>query len=115
MKLLITVFLTALLTAACSSGGGGGASGQPAAAGGGAGSVTVSDFAFDPETATVAVGEKVEWTVEEGATAHTVKFDDEESKELAAGDTYSRTFDKAGEFKYICGIHPQMTGTVAVD
>ncbi len=110
MKLLIALFTAAMLTAACSSGGAG--EGGEAAAG--AGTVAVDDFSFAPGATEIATGEEVTWTVAEGSSPHTVKFDDEESKELAAGDTYSRSFDKAGEYKYVCGIHPQMTGTVAV-
>lgn len=108
MKFVLAFTLAAMLAVGCSSGGG-----APDAAAG-AGSVKVDDFSFAPETTEVGTGEEVTWTVAEGSSPHTVKFDDEESKELAAGDTYSRSFDKAGEFKYVCGIHPQMTGTVAV-
>lgn len=113
MKMLAAA-LFAAATLACSSGGapaessdGGGASA--------AGGISVEDFAFAPESTSVAVGDEVTWTVADGASDHTVQFDDEESKTLAAGDTYSRTFDEAGEFAYICGIHPQMTGTVTVE
>lgn len=114
MKLLIALCIAATLTAACSSGGGGGGEEASQDASAKAGTVTVDDFSFSPETIEVAKGEEVTWTVAEGSSAHTVKFDDEESKSLEAGDTYSRTFDTAGEQKYVCGIHPQMTGTVAV-
>ena len=116
MKSIVAALLLALALSACASGGGEAAGGSEAASsGGGGGGVTVDDFTFDPETTQTKVGEKVTWTVAEGSSAHTVKFDDEESKELAAGDTYSRSFDEAGEYKYVCGIHPQMTGTVAVE
>lgn len=117
MRLFLALAITAALTAACGGGSTGSAGGDAAPAGGtsGGSSVAVSDFAFDPETATTAVGEEVTWTVAEESSPHTVKFDDEESEELAAGDTYSRSFSEAGEFKYVCGIHPQMTGTVTVE
>ena len=117
MKLLTAVLVAAMVTVACSSGGATGSESEAAGGtgGGGSGAVAVEDFAFDPDTTEVAVGDEVEWTVVEGSSPHTVKFDDEESKELAAGDTYSRTFDEAGEYAYVCGIHPQMTGTVVVE
>lgn len=116
MKLVIALSVAALLTVACSSGGEATGTESEAAGsgGGGAGTVAVEDFAFKPETTEVATGEQVEWTVVEGASPHTVKFEDEESKQLAAGESYSRSFDKAGQYDYVCGIHPQMTGTVAV-
>lgn len=115
MKLFIAFLLAAMLTAACSSGGDteGSASGA-SGTGGGSGAVTVDDFSFTPESTEVAAGDEVEWVVAEGSSAHTVKFEDEESDELAAGQSYSRTFDEAGEYTYICGIHPQMTGAVSV-
>ena len=117
MKLIVAAMLSAMALTACASGGGESADSSEAAApsGGGAGTVTVDDFSFDPETTEAKVGDEVTWTVAEGSSAHTVKFDDEESESLDAGASYSRSFDKAGEYKYVCGIHPQMTGTVAVE
>lgn len=115
MKLFIALALAVVATAACSSGAETSDSEtQASGGGGGSGAVTVDDFSFAPETTEVAVGDEVEWVVAEGSSAHTVKFEDEESEELAAGQSYSRSFDKAGEYSYVCGIHPQMTGAVAV-
>ena len=114
MKTIVAALLTALALTACGSGGGEAADSEAGSDAGGNGAVAVTDFTFDPETTEAKVGEKVTWTVAEGSSAHTVKFDDEESDSLDAGASYSRSFDEAGEFKYVCGIHPQMTGTVAV-
>lgn len=119
MRLLFALVLTAMLTAACGTGGGAatssGSTEDGAATAAGGSEVEVTDFAFDPETATAAVDEEVTWTLADDSSAHTVKFDDEESEELAAGDTYSRSFSEAGEYSYVCGIHPQMTGTVTIE
>ena len=112
--LLIALCVAALSLAACSSPEGSGGESEAAGSGGG-GAVAVDDFTFAPAEAAVAVGGTVEWTVAEGSSDHTVVFDDEESETLAAGDTYSRSFDEAGEFSYVCGIHPQMTGSVTVE
>ena len=118
MKKLVLLLSCLLLTAAgCSSpeasDGGDAASSESSAAG--SGTVQVDDFTFVPETVTAASGDEVMWEVVEGSSDHTVKFEDEESDTLAAGDTYSRTFDEAGEYSYVCGIHPQMTGSVTVE
>lgn len=118
MKKLVLLLSCLLLTAAgCASpeasGGGEAASSESSSAA--SGTVQVDDFSFAPETVSAAVGDEVVWEVVEGSSDHTVKFDDEESDTLAAGDTYSRTFDEAGEFSYVCGIHPQMTGSVTVE
>ena len=76
-------------------------------------SVSISGFAFQPATVTIAKGGTVTWTNNDG-TAHTVKFSDSESQGLQQGGTYSKTFDTAGNFSYICGIHTYMHGTVVV-
>ena len=94
------------------------AGGSPSTtAGGGAGGaqVVMKNFAFDPPTVTIKVGESVTWTNQDSAT-HTVEADNGEfsSKELANGATFSFTFDKAGTYPYKCTIHPTMKGTVIV-
>jgi plastocyanin len=47
---------------------------------------------------------------------HTVTADKGEwdSKPIAVGATFQRTFDQPGTFAYHCAIHPFMTGTVIV-
>jgi predicted lipoprotein with Yx(FWY)xxD motif/plastocyanin len=94
--------------------GGTGASSAPSPAAG-AGSVTIADFSFTPGTLTVPVGTTVTWT-NTGGAPHTVTADDGSfaSATLAAGDTFSQTFDTAGTYAYHCSIHTQMVGTVVV-
>ncbi len=117
-RLLFLALLVAAIAAACAGapaaspgGGGGGGGGQQA----GGGSVTIVDFAFQPQNATVKVGQTVTWT-NTGDAPHTVKWQQgaAESPRLSKGQTYQRTFDTAGTFPYVCGIHPNMTGTVTV-
>ena len=82
-------------------------------------SVDIVDFAFSPDPLEIAVGTKVTWTNKDGF-AHTATVSDAagaapfDSKSLAAGASYSYTFDKAGSFAYRCAIHNSMTGTVTV-
>ena len=85
-------------------------------AGGGGDAVAIVDLAFEPADLTVAAGATVTWT-NNGQQPHTVKWSDgePESDQLDNGDTYQRTFDAAGTFDYICGIHPAMTGSVTVE
>lgn len=79
------------------------------------GAVTIADFAFGPPELTVGVGSTVTWTNQDGF-AHTVDSNDDSfvSEALDPGTTFSHTFDAAGTFAYICGIHPSMAGTVVV-
>jgi plastocyanin len=88
---------------------------SPAPAGGDA--VTIAGFAFEPATVTVQVGATVTWANEDSAP-HTVAWADgsQGSGSLAAGGApYARTFDAAGSFAYVCGIHPAMTGMIVVE
>ena len=80
----------------------------------GATSVTIKNFAFDPETVTIKLGQTVTWTNQDSA-AHTVVGDGGiDSGDLSKGKSYSKTFDTEGTFDYHCSIHPQMTGQVIV-
>ncbi|MEJ7721908.1 MAG: cupredoxin family copper-binding protein [Ilumatobacteraceae bacterium] len=82
---------------------------------GAADEVTIADFAFDPAELEVAAGATVTWTNNDSAT-HTVESDDETlmSGDLPNGATYEMTFDEPGTYEYVCGIHPNMAGTVIV-
>ncbi|MEJ7561469.1 MAG: cupredoxin domain-containing protein [Ilumatobacteraceae bacterium] len=82
---------------------------------GAADEVTIADFAFDPAELEVAAGATVTWTNNDSAT-HTVESDDETlmSDDLPSGATYEMTFDEPGTYEYVCGIHPNMAGTVIV-
>ena len=129
--LAIAALLAVLAVAACGSSGSGGTAASPAAsaaapsaaaseapsaeAGGGGDAVTIQNFAFGPQSLSVAVGTTVTWTNADSA-AHTATADDGsfDSKSIAAGSTFSQTFDTAGTFAYHCSIHPNMTGTIEV-
>ncbi len=114
--------LTVVLTlGACGGGGdtattgaadGGDAAGAPTAST----EVTIQGFMFKPGEVTVAAGATVTWTNMDDS-AHTIKDQDGQfptSEELAKGDSFSHTYDKAGTYPYICGIHPYMKGTITV-
>ena len=111
--------LLAIVVAACSGAGAGSPSPteapSAAAPGGTTGAVSIVDFGFEPADLTVAAGTTVTWT-NTGAATHTVKWGDgtPESTGLTAGATYQRTFDTAGSFPYVCGIHGSMSGTITV-
>jgi len=82
---------------------------------GAADEVTIADFAFDPAELEVTAGATVTWTNDDSAT-HTVESDDGTlmSDDLPNGATYEMTFDEPGTYEYVCGIHPNMSGTVVV-
>ncbi|MFB6296717.1 MAG: plastocyanin/azurin family copper-binding protein [Halobacteriales archaeon] len=107
---------------------------------GGNGVEMTDEFAFDPETITVGAGETVTWE-NVGSVGHTVTayegeipeeatyfasggFDSEDAARenldeglLEGGETFSHTFEVAGEYAYFCVPHEGsgMTGTVRVE
>ena len=84
---------------------------------GAAGSVTISasDFAFSPSSATVAAGGTVTFTVTGGTHTFTSASDAwEPSGAIAEGSSYPVTLDAAGTYDFFCEFHPSMMGTITV-
>jgi plastocyanin len=70
---------------------------------------------FSPNPVEVKVGETVTW-INDDSGRHTVTSKDGtfESGMMGKGQSFSYTFDKAGEYPYFCEPHPGMVGTVVV-
>lgn len=81
----------------------------------GAAQVEIHDFAFGPQTITVAAGAGVVWTNGD-QVAHSIASDDGtfDEQTMGAGDTAFVRIAAPGTYRYICGIHPVMTGTIEV-
>ena len=79
------------------------------------GKVSIADFQFTPAEITIAPGESVTWTNNDGAP-HGLEYQDGSTGKdlLLPGASYSRRFDKPGSYDYNCSIHPYMTGRVVV-
>ena len=120
---LCAVLALALGLAACGGSSGGGStsastSAPSSSSGGSGGGVTIKmqNIQFSPKDTTVKVGDKVTWTNDDN-TDHNVTAEsgaDFKSKDFGNGGTFSFTPDKAGTIKYVCTIHPGMTGTLNV-
>jgi len=78
--------------------------------------VRIVDFAFEPATLTVPVGTTVIWR--NTGVQHTVLTLTGSvriaSDVLEGGDAFSFTFAQSGTFPYVCGLHPDMEGTIVV-
>ena len=63
----------------------------------------------------VQPGTTIVWTNHDEAP-HTVVSDDKSfiSKGLDPDDRFEHTFEREGDFAYICSVHPFMTGVVHV-
>ncbi|MCX9082235.1 MAG: cupredoxin family copper-binding protein [Candidatus Methanoperedens sp.] len=75
--------------------------------------IDIKDFAFNPDTITVAKGTTVTWTNKDSAQ-HTVTGTAFTSETLSQGQSYSYTFNEAGTFEYYCKFHPSMLEKVIV-
>ena len=87
-----------------------GASAAPAA-----GTIMIKDFAFSPATLTVSRGARVTWMNVDGEP-HTVASTSGafRSGALDQQETFSFEFDEPGTYRYVCTIHPHMSGTITV-
>jgi plastocyanin len=83
-------------------------------------SVDIKLFTFKPKSLEVPVGTTVVWTNGD-AIDHTVTDGTSEklgrafdSNFFNKGETFSFTFNEAGEYPYFCKRHDFMTGTIKV-
>jgi plastocyanin len=79
------------------------------------GDILMAGRAFSPTTLTVDAGTAVRWRNNDGRE-HTVTAADRsfDSGVMAVGATFTKVFSTPGTYRYLCAIHPDMTGTVAV-
>jgi plastocyanin len=77
--------------------------------------VSIANFAFAPAEITIAPGESVTWTNDDGAP-HGLEYNDGApgTDVLLPGASFTRRFDQSGTYDYSCSIHPYMTGRVVV-
>lgn len=77
--------------------------------------VSIANFAFTPAEVSIAPGESVTWTNDDGAP-HGLEFHDgaKGTDLLLPGMSFTRRFDQPGAYDYNCTVHPYMTGRVVV-
>jgi plastocyanin len=77
--------------------------------------ISIHDFSFSPTSMTVAAGTTVRWKNLDGEP-HTIRGVemDFRSGALDQNDSFAFKFDQPGTYRYICSIHPQMTGIIVV-
>jgi len=77
--------------------------------------VEIKDFAFSPSTLTIKKGDSVKWTNKD-SVRHTATSDDGvfDSPLLSDGESFTFTFNEAGEFLYHCRPHPYMRARIIV-
>lgn len=77
--------------------------------------VHIDNFAFTPAEVTIAPGTTVKWTNRDDIP-HTVteKGIAWKSQTMDTDESFTHTFDTAGEATYFCSLHPHMTGKILV-
>lgn len=77
--------------------------------------VVMESFSYTPAELTVPVGATVTWTNRHGARHDVAAADGTFTSPLfGEGETFSFTFTEAGEYPYVCTIHPGMEGKIIV-
>lgn len=78
--------------------------------------IGMQDLQFEPREETVRVGQRVEWRNDEDAPHNVLAIAGARfrSETLGRDDTFSFTPDRAGAIRYVCTLHPGMTGTLRV-
>ncbi|GAB2968995.1 cupredoxin domain-containing protein [Nocardioides montaniterrae] len=116
----LAALLTALVLAlgsASASRGSSGSSARPTAERTVAAHVKIANMAFSPTWIGIDRGRTVVWTNRD-TMAHSVVVTSGpvlfKSGRIAPGATFSHTFKRHGRYRYKCGIHPTMRGTVWV-
>jgi plastocyanin len=77
--------------------------------------IEIGNYSFAPSDVTIAPGTTVVW-VNHDEMVHTIISTDRlfGSKGMDTDDRYSFTFDKEGDYGYLCSLHPYMTGMIKV-
>ncbi len=79
--------------------------------------VSIVGYQYDPAQVSIKVGDSVRWTNREKRTSHSIVFPAEgglESERLFPDESWQRRFDQPGSYKYQCGPHPEMKGSIVV-
>ncbi|MBV9697995.1 MAG: cupredoxin family copper-binding protein [Gammaproteobacteria bacterium] len=82
----------------------------------GAAQVEIRHFMFSPGSITIHAGTTLRW-VNRDEEPHTIVSVEGlfRSAAVDGGESFTFRFDKPGTYRYLCTVHPQMTGTVVVE
>lgn len=75
--------------------------------------IFIRDSKFIPNAGAMPLGSKVTWINEDKAT-HNVEGEGWSSGDLAPGQSFTKTFETAGDYKYRCGIYPAIKGELMI-
>ncbi|HEX5616916.1 MAG TPA: plastocyanin/azurin family copper-binding protein [Solirubrobacteraceae bacterium] len=115
MRVLLPLLIGLVVIAGCGGDDDGGTAGSSSACPSGAVTIKMADIKFNPETASVKAGQEVCWVNEDDVQHDAVAENDAFKSELFnKGETFTATVDEPGTIKYVCTVHPGMTGELDV-
>ncbi len=78
--------------------------------------ISMHDLQFGPSVATATVGRRIEWRNDEHAPHNVIATSgaDFRSQTIPQDGTFAFTARRSGTIKYLCSLHPGMTGTLRV-
>jgi plastocyanin len=76
--------------------------------------IHMKNLAFDPASATATVGETVTFVNDDSVSHNVTGGEIGSSGDIAAGKSWKYTFDKPGDYKYVCTYHQGMAGEITV-
>lgn len=74
----------------------------------------IKSWGYNPNRVTLLKGSTATWTNLDTVTHTATSTGNFDSGDIAAGKSWTYTFNKAGTFEYSCKYHPSMTATVVI-
>jgi plastocyanin len=75
--------------------------------------IDISDMQFNPNVIDINQGDTVRW-INRDTVPHVIQGSFATSPDVGVDGRFEFTFTEAGNFDYICSLHPSMTGTIRV-
>ena len=116
MRVLLALVIGLVVLAGCGGDDDGDGGSSASACASDAVTIEMVDIKFKPETASVKAGQEVCWVNEDDVQHDAVAENDAFKSELFnKGETFTATVDQPGTIKYVCTVHPGMTGELKVE
>jgi plastocyanin len=108
MRAIVAVTLTLLATIGFSASASGGATASRTV------TVSMKNFFFAPKNVNISKGDRVVWSNTSTRKHTATKGGSFNTGKVKPGTAVAVKFNGAGTYRYVCSLHPEMTGKVIV-